>query len=89
VYRSTSFDFPLLLLSDPADARPAVFIHLCEVFQAFEINWHISSFFMCSFLADWVGLVDVINAADFKIMGAIGRKSQGDECKYEYDDFHL
>ena len=70
--RSASLDVPFLHLSNPADARPAIFFHGGEVFQALEINGHVSSFFMGSLLADWVGFVDVIDAPDFEVVRAVG-----------------
>jgi hypothetical protein len=51
-------------LSDPANARPAIFAHFGKIFNAIQISWNIGSFFMSGFLANRVGFVDIINAKD-------------------------
>jgi len=71
VFRSfASINFPLVDSSNPADARPAILVHLGEVFHAVKICGHISTFLMGGLLADWVGFVDVIDATNLKVMGA-------------------
>jgi len=70
-YRSsTSFNLPIVDRSNPTDARPAIFVHLGEIFHTVKISRHIRSFFMSSFLANGVGFVDVINAEHLKVMRA-------------------
>ena len=60
-----------LNLGNPADAIPAIFSHLGEVFHAVEVNGYILSFLLGSFLTDSEGLVDVIDALNFLVMGAV------------------
>ena len=74
---SATGDFPFIDLGNPADASPTVRSHLGEVFHAVKVNRDIFSFFMGSFLADGVGLVDVINAFDFLVMRAVIRECYG------------
>lgn len=75
---------PFLLLGNPANAWPAVFVHLNEVFHAIEVSGNISSFLVSSLLADGVGLVDIIDASYFKIMGTVSSQgNEGEEGKYQ------
>ena len=69
--QSASLDGPFLDFSNVANARPAVLFHAGEVFQAFEIGWDIGSFLLCSLFANGEGFIDVIDASDLKVMGAI------------------
>ena len=66
-----SLDVPVLLLSNPADARPAVLFHFGKVFEAIEVHRHISSLLPGCLLADGFSLVDVINAPHLKVMRAV------------------
>ena len=84
----TAFNFPVLLLCDPADAWPAIFFHLDEVFEAIEVHGNIGSFLTGGFLAHGESFVDVVDAADFKIVGAIGSHGEGDEGQEEDNCFH-
>jgi len=63
--------FPFIDLANPANAVPAIFSSCRKVFHAIEVNGHILSLLLCGFLADGVPLVDVVNASDFQIMGAL------------------
>lgn len=58
-------------MGNPADAGPAVRSHLCEVFEAVEVDGDIFSFLTGGFFADGVGLVDVVDAFDFEVVGAV------------------
>ncbi len=82
---SAALDVPFLHLSDPADARPAILLHMHEVFHAIKVSRDISSLLLGSLLAGGVGLVDVVNAADLQVVGAVG--SRGKECQ-EGEDKH-
>ena len=66
-----SFDVPVLLLSNPANARPAILFHFGEVFEAIKVHRHISSLLPGCLLANGFSLVDVINAPHLEIMGAV------------------
>ena len=72
-----SFDFPMLLFGNPADARPTVLSHLREVFEAVEVHGNISSFLSGSLLTDGFSLVDVIDASDFEIVRAVSVDAVG------------
>jgi len=85
---SASDDFPLLLLCDKADAGPAVFLHRGEVFEALEIHGHIGSLLLGGFLADGEGFVDVVNAADFEVVGAVSREGEGDQGQENQHNLH-
>ena len=92
--RSTSEDGKLLNLGNPADAAPAVFSHLSKVFHAVKVNWNIGSLFVGSFLADGEGFVDVIDADDFLVVGAVvvwefEGAGDGDEYEENNDLFHV
>lgn len=83
---SAALDVPFLLLGNPANARPALLFHLGEVFHAVKISGNISSFLVGSLLADRVGLVDVVNAANLQVMGAVSShcaESQKGEDKHK------
>ncbi len=81
--RSAALDFPVFHLGHPADAGPAVLLHGGEVLEALEVYRHIGALFLGSLLADGEGLVDVVDAAHFQVVGAGGRcevgSSQGEE----------
>lgn len=62
---------PFLSLSNPANARPTILLHRCEVFKAIEISRNISTLLMSSLLTNRVGLIDIINAANLQIMRTI------------------
>lgn len=82
--RSASFDVPLFLLGNPADAWPAVLVHLNEIFHAVKVSGNISSFLMSGLLADGVGLIDIVDTSYFKIMGAVSSKGdESEEGKYQ------
>ncbi len=68
---SASLDGPLFLLGHPANARPAVFLHSWQVLHAVEIGWEVLSLLLGSFLAKGVSLVDVVDALDFEVVGAV------------------
>jgi phosphoribosylaminoimidazole (AIR) synthetase len=71
-------------LSNPANAWPAVFVHLNEVFQAIKVSGNVNSFLMSSLFADGVGFVDIVDASYFKIMGAVSSHgNEGEEGKYQ------
>lgn len=76
-----SLDVPLVDLSNPADAGPAIFRHRGEIFQAFEINRYIFSFLLCGLIANGISLIDVVNASDFKVVGALSREGKGQNGK--------
>jgi len=81
-----------LSFSHPADARPAVLFHGNEVFHAVKISRDIFSFLLCSFLADGVSLIDVIDAANFQIMRAfmgVGRGKESKEGQEDNDQLHF
>lgn len=61
----------LLNLGNPADAVPTIFSHLGEVFHTVEVDWYILSFLLGSFFTDSEGLVDVIDALNLLVMGAV------------------
>jgi len=90
--RSASLDLPLVDLSNPADARPAIASHWGEVFQAVEVGGDIGSLFFGGFVADGEGLVDVIDAEDFEVVGAFGVSStaagEGEQSEYHEDQLH-
>ena len=69
--RSASEDMEFLNLSNPANTVPAVFSHLSEVFHAIEVNWYVFSLLLGCFLTCGEGLVDIVNAGDFFVMGAV------------------
>ena len=75
---SASEDGDVLGFSDPADAVPAVLTNSGEVLHALEVKRNISSFFSSGFFADGEGLVDVIDAADFLVMGAVVVQLEGE-----------
>jgi len=79
--RSASNYFPFLLLGNPANAGPAIFLHWGEVLEALEVNRYISSFLFGSLFADGVGFVDIIDASDFKIVGAISSECKGNDSQ--------
>lgn len=85
---SASFDFPVVDLGNPANARPAVLLHGGEVFEALEINGDISSLLLCSLFADGVGFVDVIDASDLQVVGAVGRQGQGEQSQQQDNQLH-
>lgn len=58
-------------LGDKANAWPAVLVHLSEVLHALQIGWQVLSLFFGGLLADGVGFVDIINAEDLNIVGAL------------------
>ena len=74
---SASFDFPVVLFSDPADAGPAIFFHRHKVFEAFQVHGHIGSFLSGGFFADGFGFVDVVDASDLEVVGAVVGNGQG------------
>ena len=75
---------PFLLLGNPANAWPAVFVHLNEVFHAVKVSRNIGSFLVSSLFADGVGFVDIIDASYFKIMGAVSSQgNESEEGKYQ------
>ena len=84
--RSASLDVPLLLLCDPADAGPAVMLHGCEVFEAFEVHGDISSFLTGSLLADGESLVDVVDASDLQVVGAFVGEAEGEQGEQQHED---
>ena len=69
---SATFDVPFLDLGDPADARPAILLHMREVFHASDVNRDIGSLLLGILLAGRVGFVNVVNAADLQVVGALG-----------------
>jgi hypothetical protein len=79
IVNSASLDVPLLSLSDPADAWPAILLHRGEIFQAIEVGRDARSFLMGSFLTDGVGLVDIVDASNLKIVGAVMSSSENGE----------
>lgn len=88
--RSASFNVPLVELGNPAYAGPAILVHLHEVFHAVEVGGHIRAFFVGCLLADGVGLVDVVDATNFQVVGAIGsRGEQGKEGQEEHNELHF
>ena len=60
-----------LNLGNPADAVPAILSHLGEVFHTIKVNGYILSFLLGSFFTDREGLVNVIDALNLLVMGAI------------------
>jgi len=62
---------PFLDFSDVADAGPAIFLHSSEVFQAVQVGRDVGSLLVSSLFADGVGLVDVVDASDFEVVGAV------------------
>jgi len=80
---------PFLLFSDPADTGPAILFHSGEVLQTFEISRDVASFFMSSLFADGESFVDVVDATNFKIVGAVvGHGEDCEESKQENNDLH-
>lgn len=70
--RSASLDLPVVKFGNPADARPAISFHGGKILEAFQIHGNIGSLLLCSLLTNWEGFVDIVNAAHFEIMRAIG-----------------
>ena len=68
---------PLVEFGNPADTGPAILVHLHEVFQAVEVGRHICALFVGGLLAEWVGLVDVVDAKNFQVVGARGGGGRG------------
>lgn len=87
-YGSAALDVPFLDLSDPADARPAVLFHRGEVLEALEVHGDILSLGLSGFLADGEGLVDIIDASDLKVVGALGSEDDSEQGKHEEQEFH-
>lgn len=80
---------PFLLLGDPADAGPALLLHLCEIFEAVQISGNIGSFLMGGLLANGVSLVDVVDAAHLQVVRAVGgRGEQGQKGEDEHEQLH-
>ena len=55
-------------MSNKTDAWPTILINLSEIFHALQVSREIFTFLLSSFLADWVGFVDIINAKDLDSM---------------------
>jgi hypothetical protein len=79
----------MLSFSNQVEARPAILLHWCEVFKAVEISRNISSLLMHSLLADRVGFIDIIYAANFQVMRAIMAESQGEEGQQNKKQLHF
>jgi len=86
--RSASLDVPVLLLGNPANARPAVMLHLGEIFEAVEVHGNISSFLTGSLLADGLCLVDIVNASNLEVVWAVGSEGECEESEQKHEDFH-
>ena len=71
-YRSIAlFDGQLELVSEPADAGPALGLHLVEVLQAGQVSCGIGSSSFGSFLADGVSSSEIVHAGDLHRFGAL------------------
>jgi hypothetical protein len=77
------------LLSDPADAWPAVLRNLSHVFDAFEVGWVVFSLVLSSLLAGWVGFVDIINAQNFEVMWAVMCEGDSNEGSDGNEQLHF
>ena len=77
--RSASEDMEFLDLSYPTDTIPAVFSHLSEVFHAVEVNWYVLSLLLGCFFTCGKSLVDIVNAGDLFVMGAV---VVGGDCSF-------
>jgi hypothetical protein len=85
---STSLDGPLFLLCHPANARPTVLLNTRQVLHAVQISWYIFSLLLGSLLANWVGLVDIVDALDFKVMGAFVGHGKAENSSDSKQQFH-
>ena len=69
--RSAAFDLDVEFLAEPANAGPALGLHLVEVFHAGEVSSGVGSSGFSSLLADGVCGSEVINAGDLHRFGAL------------------
>lgn len=69
--RSAAGDVPFLSFGNPADAGPAVLFNGGEVLDAVEVGGDVLALLMGSLLTDGVGLVDVVDASHFQVVGTV------------------
>jgi hypothetical protein len=86
---SAALDGPFFLLGNPADARPAVLFDGGEVLHAVEVGREILSLFLGGLFTDWVGFVDIVDASDFKVVGAVSSGSESEEGSNGDEEFHV
>lgn len=86
---SAAFDGPFFLLGNPADAGPAVFFDSGEVLHAVEVGREILSLFLGGLFTDWVGFVDIVDASDFEVVGAVSSGSESEEGSNGDEEFHV
>ena len=85
----------LLDLCDPTDAVPAILSHLGEVLHAVKVNWDIFAFLFCCLLASCESLVDIIDALNFLVVGAVVvcgdsvGEGDGEEDQEDQDFLHM
>lgn len=65
-------------MSNHADTGPAIFVHSADVLEAFEIDWEILALLLGSLVANGEGLIDVVNAEHFEVVGAFFGAGGGD-----------
>ena len=74
------------MVGEPADAGPALGLHLVEIFEAGQVEGGVGSLFLGGFLADWVGLSEVIDAGDLPGLGALLGGGQAGQYREEGSD---
>lgn len=78
-------DLPFLLLSHKANAVPALFGHLSEVFHASHVHFEILSFLFCRFFAKGVGSVNIVLTNHLLVFSAFWLNSRYSDDKAKQD----